>query len=203
MLGGPERAGRVRLQVGRVVALDQAVVVAGPPLPPVLSIRDRAQPRHRGLAHAYPTSRCGRPLTGTNVAGGTDLFDAAAIHDQDYLYLVAAPPDHGERAAHGPALPDVDAAVDAIANLSGGCSTYDRNTPSRVTVVRGHPDLDVGDPDGRIVVGSAESMMTSADIPGAKLPASSARNRAYAGTVVINASVNSTVMAPAAISAAR
>src|ERR1022692_1579916 len=34
-----------------------------------------------------------------------DLFDAAAMYDEDYLYFFAAPGDSIEFAAHGPAVP--------------------------------------------------------------------------------------------------
>jgi SAM-dependent methyltransferase len=35
----------------------------------------------------------------------TDLFDAAAMYDEDYLHFFAAPRDLGELAVHGPAVP--------------------------------------------------------------------------------------------------
>jgi SAM-dependent methyltransferase len=37
-----------------------------------------------------------------------DLFDAAAMYDEDYLYFFAAPGDPGEFAVHGPVIPGTD-----------------------------------------------------------------------------------------------
>lgn len=51
------------------------------------------------------------------VAGVDDLFDAAAMYDEDYLYFVAAPRGQTELAAHGPTLPNADTTGDAIAEL--------------------------------------------------------------------------------------
>ena len=34
-----------------------------------------------------------------------DLFDAAAMYDEDYLYFFAAPGDPSEFAVHGPVVP--------------------------------------------------------------------------------------------------
>jgi SAM-dependent methyltransferase len=50
-------------------------------------------------------------------AGMSDLFDAAAMYDEDYLYFFAAPRGVSEFAAHGPAVPGVDAASEAVAEL--------------------------------------------------------------------------------------
>ena len=38
-------------------------------------------------------------------AGMGDLFDAAAMYDEDYLYFFAAPGDPSEFAVHGPVVP--------------------------------------------------------------------------------------------------
>lgn len=51
----------------------------------------------------------------------TDLFDAAAMYDEDYLHFFAAPPDHGARsefAAHGPVVPGTDSSAEAAAELT-------------------------------------------------------------------------------------
>jgi SAM-dependent methyltransferase len=47
-----------------------------------------------------------------------DLFDAAAMYDEDYLYFFAAPGDRTEFAAHGPVVPGAGAAGEAVAELS-------------------------------------------------------------------------------------
>jgi SAM-dependent methyltransferase len=50
----------------------------------------------------------------------TDLFDAEAMYDDDYLHFFAAPPGASQFAAHGPALPgsrSTSAAVDLIWRL--------------------------------------------------------------------------------------
>jgi SAM-dependent methyltransferase len=38
----------------------------------------------------------------------TDLFDAAPMYDEDYLYFFATPGDHSELAGHGPVMPGAD-----------------------------------------------------------------------------------------------
>src|SRR4051794_22061581 len=47
----------------------------------------------------------------------TDLFDAAATYDDDYLHFFAAPRDLGELAVHGPAVPGAGSSGDAAADL--------------------------------------------------------------------------------------
>jgi len=47
-----------------------------------------------------------------------DLFDAAAMYDEDYLYFFAAPGDGSEFAVHGPAVPGADAPGEAVAELA-------------------------------------------------------------------------------------
>jgi cyclopropane fatty-acyl-phospholipid synthase-like methyltransferase len=48
----------------------------------------------------------------------TDLFDAAAMYDDDFLHFFAAPSGHSEFAVHGPALPGVDSSGEAVADLT-------------------------------------------------------------------------------------
>jgi SAM-dependent methyltransferase len=48
----------------------------------------------------------------------TDLFDAAAMYDEDYLYFFAAPPGLSEFAVHGPGIPGADSAGEAVAELT-------------------------------------------------------------------------------------
>ena len=50
-----------------------------------------------------------------------DLFDAAAMYDEDYLYFFAAPRGLGEFAVHGPVVPGVDPLVRLPRNWPGGC----------------------------------------------------------------------------------
>lgn len=47
----------------------------------------------------------------------SDLFDAAAMYDQDYLHFVASSAGHSKLAEHGPALPNADTTGDAIVEL--------------------------------------------------------------------------------------
>lgn len=47
-----------------------------------------------------------------------DLFDAAAMYDEDYLYFFAAPGDGTEFAAHGPVVPGARSAGAAAAELA-------------------------------------------------------------------------------------
>ena len=46
-----------------------------------------------------------------------DLFDAAAMYDEDYLYFFAAPGDLSEFAVHGPVIPGADFPGEAAAEL--------------------------------------------------------------------------------------
>jgi SAM-dependent methyltransferase len=48
----------------------------------------------------------------------TDLFDAAAMYDEDYLHFFAAPRGLSELAAHGPAVPGADFSGEAVAELT-------------------------------------------------------------------------------------
>jgi SAM-dependent methyltransferase len=48
----------------------------------------------------------------------TDLFDAAAMYDEDYLHFFAAPRGLSEFAAHGPAVPGVGSLGEAAAELA-------------------------------------------------------------------------------------
>ncbi len=48
----------------------------------------------------------------------TDLFDAAAMYDEDYLHFFAAPPGLSEFAAHGPAVPGAASSGEAVAELT-------------------------------------------------------------------------------------
>src|SRR2546430_2061233 len=47
-----------------------------------------------------------------------DLFDAAAMYDEDYLYFFAAPDDRSELASHGPVVPGADLPGAAAAELA-------------------------------------------------------------------------------------
>jgi SAM-dependent methyltransferase len=47
----------------------------------------------------------------------TDLFDAAAMYDEDYLHFFAAPRGLSELAVHGPAVPGADSSGEAVAEL--------------------------------------------------------------------------------------
>ncbi len=51
-------------------------------------------------------------------AGVGDLFDAAAMYDEDYLYFFAAPGDISEFAVHGPVVPGTGLAGEAVAELA-------------------------------------------------------------------------------------
>jgi SAM-dependent methyltransferase len=48
----------------------------------------------------------------------SDLFDAAAMYDQDYLYFFAAPDEVSEFASHGPVVPGADLLDEAAAELA-------------------------------------------------------------------------------------
>jgi SAM-dependent methyltransferase len=47
-----------------------------------------------------------------------DLFDAAAMYDEDFLYFFAAPGDLGKFAEHGPALPGAGVPAEVAAELA-------------------------------------------------------------------------------------
>ena len=47
-----------------------------------------------------------------------DLFDAAAMYDDDYLHFFAAPDDRSELASHGPVVPGADLPGEAAAELA-------------------------------------------------------------------------------------
>jgi hypothetical protein len=47
-----------------------------------------------------------------------DLFDAAAMYDEDYLHFFAAPDDRSEFAVHGPVIPGADLPGEAAAELA-------------------------------------------------------------------------------------
>jgi SAM-dependent methyltransferase len=47
-----------------------------------------------------------------------DLFDAAAMYDEDYLYFFAAPGGSSEFAVHGPAVPGAGVPGEAVAELA-------------------------------------------------------------------------------------
>jgi SAM-dependent methyltransferase len=47
----------------------------------------------------------------------SDLFDAAAMYDEDYLYFFGAPKGASEFAAHGPVVPGTDSAGEAVAEV--------------------------------------------------------------------------------------
>src|SRR5258708_5064550 len=48
----------------------------------------------------------------------TDLFDAAAMYDEDYLHFFAAPRGLSELAVHGPAVPGAGSSGEAVAELT-------------------------------------------------------------------------------------
>jgi SAM-dependent methyltransferase len=48
----------------------------------------------------------------------TDLFDAAPMYDEDYLYFFAAPHGRSEFAAHGPVVPGTDSPGETVAELA-------------------------------------------------------------------------------------
>ena len=47
-----------------------------------------------------------------------DLFDAAAMYDEDYLYFFAAPRGLSDFAVHGPVVPGADLPGAAAAELA-------------------------------------------------------------------------------------
>ena len=48
----------------------------------------------------------------------SDLFDAAAMYDEDYLHFFAAPSDRSEFAAHGPVVPGTDSSAETAVELT-------------------------------------------------------------------------------------
>jgi SAM-dependent methyltransferase len=54
----------------------------------------------------------------SNVGRVSDLFDAAAMYDEDYLYFFAAPDGLATFAEHGPVLPGTDVPGEAAADLA-------------------------------------------------------------------------------------
>jgi SAM-dependent methyltransferase len=48
----------------------------------------------------------------------SDLFDAAAMYDEDYLYFFAAPGEVSEFASHGPVVPGAGVPGEAVADLA-------------------------------------------------------------------------------------
>lgn len=48
----------------------------------------------------------------------TDLFDAAAMYDEDYLYFFAAPGELSEFAVHGLVVPGAGSSGEAVAELA-------------------------------------------------------------------------------------
>ena len=48
----------------------------------------------------------------------SDLFDAAAMYDEDYLYFFAAPGEVSEFASHGPVVPGAGVLGEAVADLA-------------------------------------------------------------------------------------
>jgi hypothetical protein len=47
-----------------------------------------------------------------------DLFDPAAMYDEDYLHFFAAPDDGSELASHGPVVPGADLPGEAAAEMA-------------------------------------------------------------------------------------
>jgi len=56
----------------------------------------------------------------------TDLFDAAPMYDEDYLYFFAPPGDQGGLAGHGAVVPGADDPARVPRNWPGGCWTCGR-----------------------------------------------------------------------------
>jgi len=52
-----------------------------------------------------------------------ELFDAAPMYDEDYLYFFAAPSGFSEAAVHGPNLPAQISQVRLPRSWPGGCWT--------------------------------------------------------------------------------
>lgn len=65
-----------------------------------------------------------------------DLFDAAAMYDEDYLYFFAAPGDSIEFAAHGPAVPGAGSSGAAAAELAWRLRPDDLRPPRQERLVR-------------------------------------------------------------------
>jgi SAM-dependent methyltransferase len=70
----------------------------------------------------------------------TDLFDAAAMYDEDYLHFFAAPSASAEFASHGPAIPGADTSVEAVADLVWRLLDLRPNMPV-LDLACGHGDL--------------------------------------------------------------
>lgn len=51
----------------------------------------------------------------------SDLFDAAAMYDEDYLYFFAAPGEVSEFASHRPVVPGAGSRVSRWRTWLGGC----------------------------------------------------------------------------------
>jgi SAM-dependent methyltransferase len=70
-------------------------------------------PRPEGI-HAQPGGRR-QEVFSTRM---TDLFDAAGMYDQDYLYFFAAPGDLSQFAGHGPVVPGTQSSGEEVAELA-------------------------------------------------------------------------------------
>src|SRR4051812_8357468 len=73
---------------------------------------------HDGEDKTLIGSRCQALVIMSTLRRMADLFDAAAMYDDDYLHFFAAPRDPSEIAVHGPAVPGVDSSGDAVAELT-------------------------------------------------------------------------------------
>ena len=69
-----------------------------------------------------------------------DLFDAAAMYDEDYLYFFAAPRGLSEFAVHGPVVPGADTSGEASAELAWRLLDLRPGT-SVLDLACGHGDL--------------------------------------------------------------
>lgn len=69
-----------------------------------------------------------------------DLFDAAAMYDEDYLYFFAAPRGLSEFAVHGPVVPGADTLGEAAAELAWRLLDLRPGT-SVLDLACGHGDL--------------------------------------------------------------
>ena len=69
-----------------------------------------------------------------------DLFDAAAMYDEDYLYFFAAPRGLSELAVHGPVVPGADTPGEAAAELAWRLLDLRLGT-SVLDLACGHGDL--------------------------------------------------------------
>jgi SAM-dependent methyltransferase len=70
----------------------------------------------------------------------TDLFDAAPMYDEDYLYFFAAPAGRSQFAAHGPVVPGADNAGGPAAELAWRLLDL-RQDMSVLDLACGHGDL--------------------------------------------------------------